>query len=232
MAAEAPSAGAATGHHAQSYFRLLLERARSAGATGNYAIAAALVVRAAEWEVVVLGANTVFAGHDPAGHAEMNAIGRARQAAGSGPAGELQEWLREGLVMVRPAPHAGQESILYTTLEPCPMCSVCIITAGVRRVVIAAADPPSGTLAPQRLAALPPIWAELAGATGLRVDFCQSEDPGDPGTYLPDELRGELLRTFLDSRQQLDERLAAGGILDLAGVWRQAVASARGASPG
>jgi tRNA(Arg) A34 adenosine deaminase TadA len=109
-----------------------------------------------------------------------------------------------------------REHILFTTLEPCPMCTVCLINAGIDRVIIGAADPASGTLDASRLDRLPPLWSELAKAIGLTASFCQSEKPEEAETYLPRELHDELLDMFTASRKELDEELGNTGVLDFA----------------
>ena len=119
-------------------------------------------------------------------------------------------------------PGGQPERVLYTTLEPCPMCTVCLINAGIDRVIVGAADSPSGTLAPTRLASLPPMWPELAAAGGLDVVFCQSTDPHSPATYLSPELRHELLDRFSNSREHLDGALGAEGVLDSAKAFERA----------
>ena len=201
---------------AEEYFTLLLDRAQQAGDAGNYAIAAALVLRDPEGELVVLGQNTLFRGRDPAGHAEMNAI-RAAQRLTTAPPDErralVAEGERDGWIVFRREDRGGEpESVLYATLEPCPMCTVCIINAGIDRTVVAVPDPPSGTLEAGRLGRLPPIWEALASRLG--VVWAQSKDPGDRASYLPHELREALLGAFMDSRTRLDEYLVGGGTLD------------------
>ncbi len=199
------------------YFRVLAERARIAGEEGSYAIAAALVIRAADHEVVFEGWNTLFAERDPSGHAEMNAI-RLAHAAARLPDVRARAIVAhaagQGALHVYPRPGDPASRVLYTTLEPCPMCTVCLINAGVDRVVIAAADPPSGTLEPTRLARLPEVWPELAA--GVEVVFCQSTDPSSPATYLPTDLQTELLDRFSRSRDRLDGELGSKGVLDFA----------------
>jgi tRNA(Arg) A34 adenosine deaminase TadA len=200
---------------AEEYFALLLDRARHAGERGNYAIAAALVVREPEGELVVLGENTLFAGRDPAGHAEMNAIRAAQRLTAAPPAARealVAEGERDGWLRFREDRGGEPESVLYATLEPCPMCTVCIINAGIDRAVVAVADPPSGTLEGGRLTRLPPIWETLA--EHLEVVWAQSEDAGDRTSYLPRELREALLDAFMESRDLLDRHLAGGGALD------------------
>ena len=203
----------------QDYFTLLRDRAQAAGERGNYAISAALVIRDRGLEVVAVGANTVFGSRDPSGHAEMNAIHLAHRLG----AGERQRWelpahVRDGSLLIRNIPRSAPETILYTTLEPCPMCTVCIINAGIQRVVIAAEDPPSGTLSPSRLRSLPPLWSELAGSIGLEVCFCQSTNPEDADTYLAPALHDELIGIFLASRKPLDRALGGEGVLDLRAI--------------
>src|SRR5438105_11175995 len=60
---------------------------------------------------------------DPTAHAEMIAITQAAQA--------LRSWRLE-------------DSILYVTLEPCPMCAGAIVQARIPIVVYGAADPKAG----------------------------------------------------------------------------------------
>ena len=201
---------------AEDYFSLLLRRAQRAESEGNYAISAAAVARHGGIEVVALGANSLFAGRNPTGHAEVNAIMTLRSIAAA-PAERVAATLargeQEGSIVVRAAPSNRSEAILYTTLEPCPMCTVCTINSGIGRVVIAAEDPPSGSFAPERLAALPDLWPDLA--KGIEVVWAQSDDAGSPESYLPPALLTELIDTFLNSRKRLDSHLSEHGTLDL-----------------
>ena len=61
--------------------------------------------------------------HDPTAHAEMIAITQAAEA--------LQSWRLE-------------ETTLYVTLEPYPMCAGAIVLARIPTVVYAAPDPKAG----------------------------------------------------------------------------------------
>lgn len=200
----------------QDYFELLRHRAIAARKEGNYAISAALVIRERGVETVALGANTVFGSHDPSGHAEMNAIRTARELGVRGASDRRSK--ADKSVLARSIAAQARETILYTTLEPCPMCTVCIINAGIQRVVIAAEDAPSGTMAAPRLKALPPLWPELAKKIALQVRFCQSEDPTDTDTYLAPALGKELVALFLDSRASLDRELSDEGVLDFQAI--------------
>lgn len=215
-------------HSAEEYFSTLLRRARATEGEGNYAIAAAVSLRHEGWELLVVGTNSVFAGHNPLGHAEANAVMHLRKL-GSTDRDPLEQMLADGeadgSILVRQAPNDRSETVLYTTLEPCPMCTVCIINAGIDRVVIAADDPPSGSLAPERLAALPPIWPELA--RGLTVMWAQSDDPSAFESYLPESLRSELVSVFVDSRVRFDSQLSDHGALDLNALGKIAVAAGR-----
>ena len=193
------------------YFALLRDHAIAAGQRGNYAISAALVIREGGCELRAFASNTVFAQRDPSGHAEMNAIRLAQAFA----AGEPATMSAEASLSVAEVASPASASTLFTTLEPCPMCTVCLITAGIRRVVIAAEDPPAGALSAQALAALPPMWPALARSLGLEVVFCQSDNPGAVDTHLPTELREQLVESFLKSRCRLDETLGDGGVLDV-----------------
>jgi tRNA(Arg) A34 adenosine deaminase TadA len=207
---------------AHDYFDLLFRGAKRAEAEGNYAIAAAATVRSGGVELVTLGTNTVFVDQNPTGHAEVNAIMGLRSVTVRATLGRGDE--RNRSIIIRPAPDRRTTSTLYATLEPCPMCTVCIINAGINRVVIASKDPPSGSLADQRLKALPTLWPELA--KGLEVVWAQSEQPSATDTFLPQSLRTELMELFSRSRTSLDDKLGRDGALDIGGIGK-AVAGAR-----
>lgn len=63
--------------------------------------------------------------NDPTAHAEIIAIREAARV--------LNNWRLEGV-------------ILYTTLEPCPMCAEAILQSRIAKVVFGAYDPKSGAL--------------------------------------------------------------------------------------
>lgn len=204
---------------AEEYFELLLERAERAARDGNYGIAAALVVRGSGRDLLVFGVNSLFTEHNPCGHAEVNAILATRSLGLSDAAdraSSLARLIEQGEALLRPAPSGSTGSMLYTTLEPCPMCAVCILNAGIDRVVIAAEDPPSGVLAPDRLAALPSLWRELGSR--LEISWAQSERPQERSTYVPSTLRSRLIDVFANSRQVFDSWLGTAGVLDLEAV--------------
>lgn len=200
-------------------YRRLLNHARTAAQLGNYGIAAALVLVDDGVRLTVFAHNTV-ASNDPRGHAEMNAIGLAQRLV-SLPDGDrvtlLARLVDQGHVELAPVQSAtGRHVRLYSTHEPCPMCTVAAINAGVDLVTYAVDDPPSGALAPQRLAQLAPLWAQTARRQNLHVQRCSTR-PGAPADeYLPAELLLELEQTFAASREALDRRLAEQGFFDFA----------------
>jgi tRNA(Arg) A34 adenosine deaminase TadA len=192
-------------------FATLANIAQTARDRGNYAIAAALVIRINGREVTCFGENSVFSDHDPTGHAEINAL----RLFGRRAAGIVQH---DDSVGVRDARGEADGMTLYATHEPCPMCTVAAINARPDRIVIAVEDPPSGSMHPDRLAALPPIWGELAQT--IDIAFCQSERPQDTETYLPPELAQRLKSLILDNRGPLDRLLAARGVIERDAVFR------------
>lgn len=91
---------------------------------------------------------------DPTAHAEILAIRQAAQSLGS--------WRLSG-------------AVLYTTLEPCPMCAEACIQSRISKLVFGAYDPASGAcgsafnlFVPGRIFPIP----EVVG--GLLEDECQS----------------------------------------------------------
>jgi len=97
-----------------AFMRMALEEARAAVAGGNKPFGA-VVVRGGQ--VVARGHNLVESGHDPTAHGEVVAIRAACRA-------------------LKSSSLAG--STLYTTCEPCLMCTSAIMWAGIARVVIGA----------------------------------------------------------------------------------------------
>jgi len=97
-----------------------LAQAANAGAKGEVPIGAVLVK---DGVVVGRGYNLRESRQDPCAHAELLAI---RQAAR-----RLRAWRLTG-------------TVLYVTLEPCPMCMGAIILARVERLVFGSFDPKAG----------------------------------------------------------------------------------------
>ncbi len=102
------------------WMRRALALARQAAAAGEVPVGAVLVRRG---EAVGEGFNRPISDCDPTAHAEMLAL-RAGAARLGG--------------------YRLDESTLYVTLEPCPMCAGAMIHARVDRLVFGAADPKSG----------------------------------------------------------------------------------------
>ena len=63
--------------------------------------------------------------------------------------------------------------ILFTSLEPCPMCFTRLITSGVRQVYYAALDDLGGMVS--RTANMPPIWHHLAQKREFGSANCSPE---------------------------------------------------------
>lgn len=217
---------------AEEYFTVLLGRAIQASLTGDYGISAALVDRYQGVELVSLGRNTVISRSDPFGHAEANAIRHFRDFARLAPADRASEvvpWTdplsvadSDHAMFIRPtsSTSAADGSVLYTTLEPCPMCTVAIMNSRVQTVVIATPDEPAGVLAPERLARLPEVWPHLAAQQHLRVRFAGPGSLNDPDTYIPDALSGLLRNAFLGTKDALDAEVS-GGVLFKSGVQKE-----------
>ncbi len=104
----------------ETYMRRALALARQAEAADEVPVGAVLV---REGEIIGEGFNRPISGHDPSAHAEIQALRDAGQRLGN---------------------YRFPGSILYVTLEPCPMCAGAIVHARVAEVVFGATDPRSG----------------------------------------------------------------------------------------
>jgi len=103
-----------------------LELAHAAAETGEVPVGAVLVrPSAVGGELLAAAHNAPIARCDPTAHAEILALRAAGTAVGN---------------------YRLPGTVLYVTLEPCPMCTGALIHARVGEVVFAAADPRTGAL--------------------------------------------------------------------------------------
>ncbi len=123
-------------HEDRHYLELALAQAEEAGREGSLPIGA--VVVGPEGEVLSEGRNRIFSVGDPTCHAEIDAL---RQA---GP--------------LLSTPQYSGRSTLYTTMEPCLMCTGAILLASIRRLVWLVDDTGYGALRELREGVL---YAEL-----------------------------------------------------------------------
>jgi tRNA(adenine34) deaminase len=104
----------------ETFMRRALELADVAMVSGEVPVGAVLVH---EGHVIAMGYNQPIGSHDPTAHAEIVA-------------------LREGGKLLDN--YRLEDTTLYVTLEPCPMCASAIVHARVRRVVFGAWDVKAG----------------------------------------------------------------------------------------
>lgn len=104
----------------QHYMGLAIEEANKAGAKGEVPIGAVIVH---DGNVIARAHNLRETTRNAVTHAELMAIQQACEA--------LDNWRLE-------------DTILYVTLEPCPMCAGAILQSRIPRVVYGARDPKAG----------------------------------------------------------------------------------------
>ena len=114
------------------YMRLALREAERAARHGDVPIGAVIVL---DGEVIAAAGNERELRQSPVAHAEMLAIEQAAAHMGS--------WRL-------------LNTVLYVTLEPCPMCAGAIVQARIPRLVYGATD-------------------EKAGAAGTLYNICQDD---------------------------------------------------------
>jgi tRNA(adenine34) deaminase len=127
----------------------------------------ACLVREATGEVVERGHNRQFEPYYRSDlHAEMDLLTRyeerikAVRPGGRGNPSTAQTRKMGGLV-------------LYTSLEPCPMCLTRIINAGLKKVLHAASDETGGMA--KRISGLPPFWQNMAKGNIYQAANCSPE---------------------------------------------------------
>ena len=104
----------------QMYMGLAIDLARRAACEGEVPVGCVVVK---DGRVIGHGANRREKDQDPIAHAEILAIAQAAHAVGF--------WRLD-------------DTVLYVTLEPCPMCAGAIVNARIPTVVYGAADPKAG----------------------------------------------------------------------------------------
>jgi len=108
--------------------KLLIQLATDNHQTGDHAVAAAIV---RDGEILSTGVTTIVKDNDPTAHAEMNAIRSATSIIAS-------RFLNG--------------CYLYTTYEPCPMCTSAAIWAKLKGIVFGARMIDQTPQCPQRIA--------------------------------------------------------------------------------
>ena len=104
----------------ETFMKRALELADVAMMSGEVPVGAVLVQ---DGHIIAMGYNHPVGSHDPTAHAEVVALREA---------GKLLENYRL------------EDTTLYVTLEPCPMCASALVHARVSRVVFGAWDPKAG----------------------------------------------------------------------------------------
>ncbi len=143
------------------YMRLALREAQRAAEHGDVPVGAVIVL---DGEVIGAAGNERELRGSPLAHAEMLAIEQAAQA--------MRTWRL-------------LNTVLYVTVEPCPMCAGAIVQARIPHLVFGAFD-------------------EKAGAAGTLYNLCQDDRLNHCLNITPEVLAVEsvdLLQAFFKSRR-------------------------------
>jgi len=143
------------------FLQAALAQAREARDAGEVPVGAVVVCAG---RTIATGQNLVLRTNDPTAHAEVVALRAAAIA--------LKNYRLTGCT-------------LYTTLEPCSMCSGAILHARISRLVFAASDPKAGA----------------AGSVLTVINHPQLNHQLEVASGLLAEESGTLLREFFRSRR-------------------------------
>jgi tRNA(adenine34) deaminase len=143
------------------FMRLALREAERALEHGDVPVGCVVI---ADGEVVAAARNERELRGDPTAHAEVLALREASKRLGS--------WRLD-------------DTVLYVTLEPCPMCAGAIVLARVPRVVFATADPKTGA---------------AGSVMDVLDDPALNHRPDVAGGLLAGEA-GDMLRAFFAARR-------------------------------
>lgn len=133
------------------FVKVCVEESVAAIKEGNFGVGGCLVK---DGEVIIRGHNQMFNPYFRSDlHAEMNVMTMFEDR-------------------YKNTPNMDEYS-LFTSLEPCPMCTVRLITCGVGKVFYAGLDVESGMMA--ALDRLTPVWVELARRQEFAEANCSRE---------------------------------------------------------
>lgn len=131
---------------------ITLHEAIDAAKEGNFGVGAVLV--GGNGEVIQRGHNHVFSPYFRSDlHAEMDVMTK------------FEERFRDIETM--------RGFVLFTSVEPCPMCFLRLIISGVEKVYYATVDKDGGMV--QRFEYIPPEWKELASRQEFALAQCSPE---------------------------------------------------------
>ncbi len=148
----------------EHFMRMAMEEAAKGGSEGNTAVGSVIV---RDGDIVAAGRNLVTSTNDPTAHAETVALREAGAAQGDPD-------------MIG--------CTLYTTFQPCPMCSGALIVSAVATVVMGARpNPGEGRYAPYSM-------EQLFEQAGSKIEI----------------LNGILARECLEVRQKWEAQNAGG----------------------
>jgi tRNA(adenine34) deaminase len=147
-------------HRDDSFILVTLREAVAAMREGSGGIGACLV-HEQSGAIVEVGHNRQFMPHFRSDmHAEMDLLNRYEEKKNVKKVEGVNPRQVDGLV-------------LYSSLEPCPMCLTRILNAGLKKTCYAAADPNGGMV--QHISSLPPFWRDLAENRTFAPADCSPE---------------------------------------------------------
>jgi tRNA(adenine34) deaminase len=147
-------------HRDDSFVLVTLREAVAAMREGSGGIGACLV-HEQSGAIVEVGHNRQFMPHFRSDmHAEMDLLNRYEDKKNVKKVEGVNPRQVDGLV-------------LYSSMEPCPMCLTRILNAGLKKTYYAAADPTGGMV--QRISSLPPFWRDLAEGRTYAPADCSPE---------------------------------------------------------
>ncbi|MEN6475072.1 MAG: nucleoside deaminase [Syntrophaceae bacterium] len=109
--------------------------------------------------VIARGRNRQYSGYFRSDlHAEMDLLNR------------YEDRVRKPLTSAGGNPRACEGLVLYSSLEPCPMCLTRIINSGIKKLYYVAPDPEGGMVS--RMQDLPPFWRRFAQGREFKEARC------------------------------------------------------------
>ncbi|MBP6913483.1 MAG: nucleoside deaminase [Candidatus Levybacteria bacterium] len=203
----------AKSYSAQEYLALANEQALIANSEGNYGVGAIYVYRVNGTEYVIGGRNGILSRKNTVLHAEQDTINAVESLARG------EDTYKDRVLKIRQAPHEMEEKKLFTSLEPCIMCTGRILTHKPDEVFIGTADDFAGAMLDGREKGLPLLWQGMRNGdfhapdekpSPLKVTVATTI-PGSE-SYIPEKYLNLGLNIFLSTREEIDSKMGKNGL--------------------
>ena len=188
----------------QEYLGFAMVWGLKALSAGTYGIGAVYVVNHDGEEWVIAGRNGLRTDRDTSKHAEMDSIDAVESISRG------EESYKDRVILKRKAKDNEDRTVLFTSLDPCPMCRVRIHNHNIPNVMVGNADPLAGAFIGENKEMMPPLWNMIMEAQGTKVMLANNNP--DDYAYVDPKYLPLIKKMFELNREDIDHELSEGGL--------------------